>query len=168
VVMSRSSSMNVIDLVLTPGRKLAIPPPWDSQRPRTWKFIASRHPLGRQTATQRGCSVRVFTNPDGRGSPSCRGTVSSARNLPTDIVSQYEFPPPRVRAKRSSPKLYPRLGISVKHSKAWHLPMHFTVHSCVLPRKIRFAEKCSPPLANEIKVTIKVRQNIHAVYADCI
>jgi D-alanyl-D-alanine carboxypeptidase/D-alanyl-D-alanine-endopeptidase (penicillin-binding protein 4) len=149
---------NVIDLIATPGAK-----PGDlatlvtSPQTSYAKFMARivTGPAGSKPDLDVSDPI---TNPGGTVSVVIAGTLPLA-SQPT--TASFPVPSPTLFAQTVFTEALSAAGVSVKSPKH-STPSDFVALARSYKPENQLAEHISPPLAEEIKVTLKVSQNLHA------
>lgn len=149
---------NVIDLVGKPGAKAGDPVTLQSSPQTSYvKFI--NHLLTSPAGTKPFFEPPVVVpNPDG----SVLVTLSGS--LPVDIGPQtaaFPVPSPTKFAETVFREALVAAGIQIKSSPV-SAPVDFSSLAQFYSAENQLAEHVSPPLSEEIKVTLKVSQNLHA------
>jgi N-acyl-D-amino-acid deacylase len=158
VVSSIVVNDNVIDLIATPGAKAGDPVTLEvSPKTRYASFVnhLTTSASGASPAIQDPATV---TNADGTVTVTLTGTLPlGAHPLP----APYAVPSPTKFAETVLAESLLSAGIQIKSpSKA--APPDFKALSHVYTSDNQIAEHVSLPLAEEVKVTLKVSQNLHA------
>lgn len=158
VISSIVVNDNVIDLVATPGAKAGDPVKLDAS-PKTAYATFINH----LTTSAAGSPVTVedpdtVTNPDGSLTVTLSGSLPAGSHPQT---APYAVPSPTNFAQTVLTESLKSAGVEIKPPKN-AAPVDFrTLASFYTPGK-QIAEHVSLPLSEEIKVTLKVSQNLHA------
>ncbi|MHB8502406.1 MAG: D-alanyl-D-alanine carboxypeptidase/D-alanyl-D-alanine endopeptidase [Candidatus Acidiferrales bacterium] len=158
VISSIVVNDNVIDLVATPGAKIGDPVAL-AVSPKT-AYAAFVNQL---TTSAAGASPEIrdpvtVTNPDGSVTVTLAGSLPAASHPST---SPYPVPSPTKFAEAVLAESLTSAGIQIKSPKKASAP-DFKSFSHLYTPDNQVAEHVSPPLSEEIKVTLKVSQNLHA------
>jgi dihydroorotase/N-acyl-D-amino-acid deacylase len=149
---------NVIDLIATPGAKAGDPVTLHSS-PQTSYIKFTNHLITSLAETKPSFEQPdVATNPDGSVSVTLTGS------LPVGITPQTAsigVPSPSKFAETVFREALSAVGIELKHSSQASLTDFSTLTRSYSDKNL-VAEHVSPPLSEEIKVTLKVSQNLHA------
>ncbi len=149
---------NVIDLVATPGAKAGDPATLVTSPQTSYaKFIARIATGSADSKPDLDVSDPV-TNPDGTVSVIVAGTLPLG-SKPT--TAAFAVPSPTLFAQTVLSEALSTAGISIKPPKHTS-PADFAALARSYTPENQVAEHVSPPLAEEIKVTLKVSQNLHA------
>ncbi len=149
---------NVIDLIGTPAAKPGDPVALQSSPQSSYvKFVnrLTTSPAGTKPSLD---SPEVFTNPDGSV------VVTLAGSLPVGIEPQtaaYPVPSPTRFAETVFREALVAAGIQIKFASST-APADFSRYLRFYSPENQVAEHISLPLSEEIKVTLKVSQNLHA------
>jgi dihydroorotase/N-acyl-D-amino-acid deacylase len=158
VISSIVVNDNVIDLTAKPGAKAGDPVALDVS-PKT-SYITFQNHL---TTSATGSSPQIqepvtTTNPDGTV------IVTLAGSLPTGaapITAPYPVPSPTPFAQTTLREALIAAGVEIK-SPQNAAPPDFNAYARFYIPENQIAEHVSLPLSEEIKVTLKVSQNLHA------
>jgi len=149
---------NVIDLVLTPGAKAGDPATLVTSPQTSYVKFTARVTTGPANSKPNVDVSDPVTNPDGAVSVIVAGTVALG-SQPT--TASFAVPSPTLFAQTVLTEALSVAGISVKPPKHASPPDFAALARSYNPEN-QIAEHVSPPLAEEIKVTLKVSQNLHA------
>jgi len=158
VVSSMVVNDNVIDLVATPGAKAGDPVTLDvSPRSRYASFVnhLTTSATGASPAIQDPATV---TNADGTVTVTLTGSLPLGAH---PLTAPYAVPSPTKFAETVLAESLLSAGIQIK-SRSKTAPPDFKVLSHIYTSGNQIAEHVSLPLAEEVKVTLKVSQNLHA------
>jgi N-acyl-D-amino-acid deacylase len=158
VVSSIVVNDNVIDLVATPGAKAGDPVTLDvSPQTRYASFVnqLTTSAPGASPAIQDPATV---TNADGTVTVTLAGTLPVGAH---PLTAPYAVPSPTKFAETVLAESLLSAGIQIK-SPSKTLPSDFKGLSHLYTSDNQIAEHVSLPLAEEVKVTLKVSQNLHA------
>jgi N-acyl-D-amino-acid deacylase len=158
VVSSIVVNDNVIDLVATPGTKIGDSVTLDVA-PKTAYVSFVNH----LTTSGAGGSPSIqdpaaVTNPDGTVTVTLTGTLPLGAH---PLTAPYAVPSPTKFAETVLAESLISAGIQIKVPKSGAAPDFKTLGRSYTPDHL-VAEHISLPLAEEIKVTLKVSQNLHA------
>ena len=158
VVSSIVVNDNVIDLVATPGTKAGDSVTLDVA-PKTAYVSFVNH----LTTSAAGGSPSIqdpaaVTNPDGTVTVTLTGTLPLGAH---PLTAPYAVPSPTKFAETVLAESLISAGIQIKAPKSGAAPDFKTLGRLYTPDN-QVAEHISLPLAEEIKVTLKVSQNLHA------
>src|SRR5579859_6473954 len=149
---------NVIDLVATPAAKPGDPATLVTSPQTSYaKFIARITTGAANTKPDLYVSDPVI-NPDGTVSVIVTGTLPLG-SQPT--TAAFAVPSPTAFAQTVLSEALAAQGISIKPPKHT-APADFAALARSYTPENQLAEHVSPPLSEEIKVTLKVSQNLHA------
>ncbi len=158
VVSSIVVNDNVIDLVATPGAKAGDPVTLDvSPKTRYVSFLnhLTTSATGTSPAIQDPATV---TNADGTVTVTLAGTLPLGAH---PLTAPYAVPSPTKFAETVLAESLLSAGIQIK-SPSKTAPPNFKTLSHLYTSDNQIAEHVSLPLAEEVKVTLKVSQNLHA------
>ncbi|MGC1619904.1 MAG: D-alanyl-D-alanine carboxypeptidase/D-alanyl-D-alanine-endopeptidase [Candidatus Acidiferrum sp.] len=158
VISSIVVNDNVIDLVATPGAKLGDPVSLDVS-PKTSYATFVNH----LTTSAGGGKIdiqdpAVVTNADGAVTVTLAGTLPVGAQ---PLTAPYAVPSPTKFAEVVLAESLASAGVEIKAPKNDSAPDFKRFSSLYTPDN-QVAEHVSPPLSEEIKVTLKVSQNLHA------
>ena len=158
VISSIVVNDNVIDLVATPGAKGGDPVALDVS-PKTAYATFVNHLTTSAAGTKQNIDDPVtITNPDGSVTITLTGTMPVGAH---PLTAPYAVPSPTNFAQTVLTESLKSAGIEIKPPKN-AVPVDFkTLATSYIPEN-QVAEHVSLPLAEEIKVTLKVSQNLHA------
>ena len=158
VISSIVVNDNVIDLTAIPGAKIGDPVSL-AVSPRTAYATFANHlttaAAGATPAIQDPITV---TNPDGTVVVTLAGSLPAASH---PFTAPYAVPSPTQFARTVLAESLVAAGIQIKAPKKAVAPDFKTLSPLYTPDN-QVAEHVSPPLSEEIKVTLKVSQNLHA------
>ena len=149
---------NVIDLVAKPGAKAGDPAALESS-PHTSYLRFINH----ITTSPAGTKLS-FDPPDIVTSPDGSDLVTLSGSLPAGIGPQtasFAVPSPAKFAETVFREALLAAGIQIKTART-SAPADFSPYAHTYSAENQLAEHVSPPLSEEIKVTLKVSQNLHA------
>jgi PBP4 family serine-type D-alanyl-D-alanine carboxypeptidase len=149
---------NVIDLVVTPGAKLGDPATFISTPQTTYIKIIGRPTTGPSDSKESLDASDPTTNSDGTVTVVISGTVPLGAKPVTAAVG---VPSPTTFAQTVLSEALEANGVSIKPPKH-AAPPEFPKLARSYTTENQVAEHVSLPLAEEIKVTLKVSQNLHA------
>jgi len=149
---------NVIDLIGSPGAKAGDPVDLKSSPQTSYvKFV--NHLITSPAGTKPS-----FEAPDFAANPDGSVSITLSGSLPVDITPQtaaVAVPSPTNFAEITLREALSAAGIEVKNSPAPNVT-DFSPYTRFYTPENQVAEHVSPPLSEEIKVTLKVSQNLHA------
>jgi PBP4 family serine-type D-alanyl-D-alanine carboxypeptidase len=149
---------NVIDLVASPGAKAGDPVAIKTS-PQTSYIKFLNHLITSQEGTKPS-----FEPPDFAANPDESVSITLSGSLPLGIAPQtavVAVPSPTKFAETTFREALAAAGIRIKNSRAPSVT-DFTPYARFYSAQNQVAEHVSPPLSEEIKVTLKVSQNLHA------
>ena len=158
VISSIVVNDNVIDLVATPGAKAGDPVALDVS-PKTAYATFVNHLTTSAAGTKQNIDDPVTAmNPDGSVTITLTGAIPVGSH---PLTAPYAVPSPTNFAQTVLTESLKSAGIEIKPPKN-AAPVDFkTLATSYIPEN-QVAEHVSLPLAEEIKVTLKVSQNLHA------
>ena len=149
---------NVIDLTATPGAKSGDPAPCISS-PQTSYAKFTCHLITAAADSKSSLELsETLTNPDGTVRATLTGSLAAGSH---PLTAAFAVPSPTTFAQTVLTEALSAAGISIKPPKN-ATAANFTVLSRSYRLENQVAEHVSVPLAEEIKVTLKVSQNLHA------
>ena len=149
---------NVIDLVATPGAKPG-EPVRISSTPQTSYLKIVNHCVTVPADGKLSFEDPVFTtNPDGSVTATLAGSIPLGKEAQTASIA---VPSPSAFAETVLREALQAEGVSVKPAVVGSQADFALMQSSYTPSN-ELAGHISPPLAEEIKVTLKVSQNLHA------
>jgi N-acyl-D-amino-acid deacylase len=149
---------NVIDLIATPGGKAGDPVTLHSS-PQTSYFKLTNHLMTSLAQAKPALEQPdIATNPDGSVSVTLSGSLPVGMAPQTASVG---VPSPSKFAETVFREALLSAGVQFKNSVAAG-PTDFSAYVPSYTIENQVAEHISPPLAEEVKVTLKVSQNLHA------
>ncbi len=158
VISSIMINDNVIDLVAKPGAKVGDAIVLDSS-PQTSYIRIVNHVLTSPADSKPSLESPIFSaNPDGSV------VVALSGNLPLGIATQpasIAVPSPTKFAETVFREALVAAGVQIKPASNSG-PADFSAYTRSYTSENQVAEHVSPPLSEEIKVTLKVSQNLHA------
>src|SRR6266852_2144595 len=149
---------NVIDLIASPGAKQGDPIALKSS-PQTSYIKFVNHLITTPAGTKPS-----FGPPDFATSPDGFALVTLSGSLPLGIAPQtaaVAVPSPTKFAETTLREALSASGIQIKNSSGPSVA-DFSPYARFYSAENQVAEHVSPPLSEEIKVTLKVSQNLHA------
>jgi len=149
---------NVIDLIGSPGARIGDPVDLKSS-PQTSYIKFVNHLL-----TSPAGMRPIFEPPDFATNPDGSISITLSGSLPLGITPQtasVAVPSPTKFAETVFREAVSAAGIQVKNSPAPSVT-DFSPYARFYTAENQVAEHVSPPLSEEIKVTLKVSQNLHA------
>ena len=149
---------NVIDLIGSPGAKVGDPVDLKSS-PQTSYIKLVNHLLTSPAGTKPSFEPPDFvTNTDGSVSITLSGSLPVGI---TPLPASVAVPSPTKFAETVFREALSATGIQIKNSPASSVT-DFSTFTRFYTAENQVAEHVSPPLSEEIKVTLKVSQNLHA------
>jgi dihydroorotase/N-acyl-D-amino-acid deacylase len=149
---------NVIDIVATPGAKQGDPATLVTAPQTSYIKFTGRPTTGPADSKESLDVSDPVTNPDGTVSVVVAGTVPAGAK---PVTAAFAVPSPTNFAQTVLTESLAANGVSVKSPK--HAPpADFTTLAHSYTPENQLAEHVSLPLSEEIKVTLKVSQNLHA------
>src|ERR1700693_5013789 len=149
---------NVIDLTLTPAAKSGDPATLISTPQTSYVKFVCHVTTGLAVSTSDLDISDPLTNPDGPLSVTITGKVPLG-SQPT--TAAFAVPSPTAFAQTVLAEALSAAGVSIKPPKYPAAPDFAALARLYTPQN-QIAEHVSLPLAEEIKVTLKVSQNLHA------
>src|SRR5579859_1271572 len=149
---------NVIDLVITPASKAGDPATFISTPQTSYIQFTGRVTTGAADSRPDLDLSDPITNPDGTVTVAITGSLPLG-SQPT--TAAFAVPSPTVFAQTVLSEALSAAGVSIKPPKHAGVP-DFPGLAHLYTPKNQIAEHVSLPLAEEIKVTLKVSQNLHA------
>ncbi|HYL86424.1 MAG TPA: D-alanyl-D-alanine carboxypeptidase/D-alanyl-D-alanine-endopeptidase [Candidatus Angelobacter sp.] len=149
---------NVIDLIGKPGAKAGDPVALQVSPQSSYiKFVnhLTTSAAGTKPALE---SPDVATNPDGSVAVTLSGRLPAGGEQQTAALA---VPSPTKFAETVFREALTAAGIQLK-SKASAAPADFSPFTKFYTAENQVAEHVSPPLSEEVKITLKVSQNLHA------
>jgi dihydroorotase/N-acyl-D-amino-acid deacylase len=149
---------NVIDLAGKPGAKVGDPIALQTSPQTAYIKFVNRLTTSAAGAKPAFDSPDVFTNPDGSV------VVTLSGSLPAGSAPQtaaFAVPSPTKFAETVFREALAAAGIRLKAASGT-APLDFASFAHFYSAENQVAEHVSPPLAEEIKITLKVSQNLHA------
>jgi N-acyl-D-amino-acid deacylase len=149
---------NVIDLVATPGARPGDPVTFTSSPRTSYAKFQSQLTTGPADAKPNAEFSEPVTNLDGTVNVTITGSLPAGSK---PMTAAFAVPSPTNFAQTVLTEALTAAGISVKPPKHASAPDFPTLaHSYTAANQV--AEHVSLPLAEEIKITLKVSQNLHA------
>ena len=158
VISSIVVNDNVIDLVATPGAKAGDPVSLAVSPKTAYATFANNLTTSAPGAAPDIKDPVTVTNPDGLVSVTLAGSLPAASQ---PLTAPFAVPSPTKFAETVLTECLTSAGIQIKPPKNAPAPDFKTFASSYTPDN-QVAEHVSPPLSEEIKVTLKVSQNLHA------
>lgn len=149
---------NVIDLTATPGVAPGAPVSCSSSPQSSYVTFSCALVTGPADSKSSMEISDPVTHPDGTVSATLAGSIAVGSH---PLTAAFAVPSPTVFAQTVFTEALSAAGISVKPPKHAALP-DFTALSRSYTLDNEVAEHVSLPLSEEIKVTLKVSQNLHA------
>jgi len=149
---------NVIDLLGKPGAKSGDPGILESSPHTSYVTFVNQITTSAAGAKPDLDSPAIATNPDGTV------VVTLSGSLPVGGVPQtaaFAVPSPTKFAETVLREALIAAGVQIKLTSAPR-PPDFTPYTRFYIRENQVAEHISPPLSEEVRVTLKVSQNLHA------
>ena len=158
VISSIVVNDNVIDLVATPGAKAGDPVSLAVSPKTAYATFVNNLTTSAPGAAPDIKDPVTVTNPDGLVSVTLAGSLPAASQ---PLTAPFAVPSPTKFAETVLTECLTSAGIQIKPPKNAPAPDFKTFASSYTPDN-QVAEHVSPPLSEEIKVTLKVSQNLHA------
>jgi dihydroorotase/N-acyl-D-amino-acid deacylase len=158
VISSIVVNDNVIDLVATPGAKASDPVKLDVTPKTAYASFVNHLTTSAAGATPDVQDPDTVTNPDGSVIVTLTGTLPVGSQ---PITAPYGVPAPTKFAETVLSESLVAAGVEIKAPKNAATPDLKAFAHLYTPDN-QVAEHVSPPLAEEVKVTLKVSQNLHA------
>lgn len=149
---------NIIDLTATPGAKPGEPAQLISSPQTSYVKFVNRLVTIAPGKTSSSESPDIVTNPDGSIVVTLAGTLSAGAPPQT---AAFAVPSPTNFARTVFRESLLAAGVEIKAPKH-AAPPDFSADARFYTPENQVAEHVSVPLAEEIKVTLKVSQNLHA------
>jgi dihydroorotase/N-acyl-D-amino-acid deacylase len=152
---------NVIDLLANPGAKPGDPVQLTVSPPVGWIHFVNKLTTSEPSSPVKVGASDAVAMPGGGVSVSLEGTIP-AGSEPQTLA--YPVPSPTMFASVAFNEALLAAGISVKHQEQLSTApiLAFAPYRRFYTPENQVAEHVSPPLSEEIKVTLKVSQNLHA------
>ena len=158
VISSIVVNDNVIDLVATPGAKIGDPVSLAVSPKTAYATFVNHLSTSAAGAAPEIQDPVTVTNPDGSVTVTLAGSLPAASH---PFTAPYAVPSPTKFAETVLAESLASAGVQIKAPKRASAPDFKTLASFYTPGN-QVAEHVSPPLSEEIKVTLKVSQNLHA------
>ncbi len=149
---------NVIDLVATPGAKAGDPATLASSPQTAYIKFTNLVTTASADAKPDVDLSDPVTSPDGTVAVTVSGSVAAGA---PPVTAAFAVPSPTHFAETVLREALSAAGISIKSPKRPSPPDFFLFKNFYTP-EYQLAEHVSAPLAEEVKVTLKVSQNLHA------
>jgi len=149
---------NVIDLTVTPGAKAGEPATVISKPQTTYIKFSGRPTTGAADSKPNIEVSEPTSNPDGTVSAVVSGSVPLGSQ---PVTAAFAVPSPTNFAQTVFSEALGAAGISIKAPKHSDAPDFASLAKTYIPEN-QITEHVSLPLAEEVKVTLKVSQNLHA------
>ncbi len=158
VISSIVVNDNVIDLVMKPGKEAGDPVSLEISPKTSYATFKNQLITGAAGTAQEIAEPVTTPNPDGTINVTLAGTLPLGT---VPITAPYAVPSPTKFAETVLHEALVAAGIQIKtHPKS--APPDFLSYARLYIPANQVAEHTSLPLAEEIKVTLKVSQNLHA------
>jgi len=158
VVSSIVVNDNVIDLVATPGAKAGDPVTVDVSPKTAYARFVNQLTTSAAGATPSVEDPAAVANPDGTVTVTLNGSLPLGSH---PLTAPYPVPSPTKFAETVLSESLTAAGIEIKPPKKG-TSTDFKTLAHLYTQENQVAEHVSLPLAEEIKVTLKVSQNLHA------
>ncbi|MGC1416093.1 MAG: D-alanyl-D-alanine carboxypeptidase/D-alanyl-D-alanine-endopeptidase [Candidatus Acidiferrum sp.] len=158
VISSIVVNDNVIDLVATPGAKAGDPVSLAVSPKTAYATFVNNLTTSAPGAAPDIKDPVTVTNPDGMVSVTLAGSLPAGSQ---PLTAPFAVPSPTKFAETVLAECLTSAEIQIKPPKNAPAPDFKTFASSYTPDN-QVAEHVSPPLSEEIKVTLKVSQNLHA------
>ncbi|MGH9742861.1 MAG: D-alanyl-D-alanine carboxypeptidase/D-alanyl-D-alanine endopeptidase, partial [Candidatus Acidiferrum sp.] len=158
VISSIVVNDNVIDLIATPGAKLGDSVSLAVSPKTSYVTFVNHLTTSDASATADIQDPTTVTNPDGSVVVTLAGSLPAGSH---PVTAPYPVPSPTQFAQTVLSESLVAAGVQMKPPKKTAAPDFKSLSSSYTPDNL-VAEHVSPPLSEEIKVTLKVSQNLHA------
>jgi len=158
VISSIVVNDNVIDLVATPGAKMGDPVSLAVSPKTAYATFVNHLTTSVADAKPEIQDPVAVPNPDGSVTITLAGSLPAASH---PFTAPYAVPSPTKFAETVLAESLASAGVQIKAPKRASAPDYKSLSSLYTPGN-QVAEHVSPPLSEEIKVTLKVSQNLHA------
>ena len=145
---------NIVDVTVTPGSRVGDPVSIAVSPQTPYATFINKATTGPPK------SDRSISVPDGDLGPNAARTVTITGSLPVGskpILYAYDVPSPRVFAQLALTQALQQHGVAVQHTQVTDPNFGLTE----VPANV-IATHLSPPLSQDVKVTLKVSDNLHA------
>ena len=149
---------NVLDVTVEPGPAEGAPARLRVSPATSYASFVNQIKTGSATSPMTLDIAGDVANPDGTHSVTVTGSLPLGGR---SIIFAYAVPEPRRFAEVALREALERAGVTVESSAAAPPPDFKSLAASYTDENL-VAEHISPPLAEEIKVTLKVSQNLHA------
>lgn len=149
---------NLIDVIVTPGKSEGAPLQLEISPKTSYVSFVNKTTTGKAGSKDDLNYIDERQNPDGTRSVTLKGSLA-LRSHPQ--MNAYSVPEPSRYAATLLREALNESGIAVKSSVAGDKPDFTALATNYKPENL-LAEHVSPPLKEEVKVTLKVSQNLHA------
>ena len=158
VISSIVVNDNLIDLVATPGAKIGDPVSLAVSPKTAYATFVNHLTTSVADAKPEIQDPVAVPNPDGSVTITLAGSLPAASH---PFTAPYAVPSPTKFAETVLAESLASAGVQIKAPKRASAPDYKSLSSLYTPGN-QVAEHVSPPLSEEIKVTLKVSQNLHA------
>ncbi len=158
VVSSIVVNDNVVDLVATPGAKVGDPVKLDVSPVTAYASFVNHLTTSEIGSLPNIQDPTTTTNPDGSVTVTLNGTLPLGSH---PLTAPYAVPSPTKFAEMVLRESLGTSGVEIKAPKAAAAP-DFKALAHFYTADNQVAEHVSPTLAEEVKITLKVSQNLHA------
>jgi N-acyl-D-amino-acid deacylase len=158
VVSSIVVNDNVIDLVAKPAANVGDPVVFESSPHTSYVKFVNNLTTSAPGTPPNFTDPQVSTNPDGTVTATLTGSMPADAPAAT---ATFSVPSPTKFAETVLTESLKDAGVEIKLPKKSSSPDFTKLASYYTPEN-RVAEHVSPPLSEEIKVTLKISQNLHA------
>ncbi len=158
VISSIVVNDNVVDLIATPGAKVGDPVTLDVSPKTSYVNFVDRLTTSAAGASPSIPDPTPVTNPDGTITVTLTGSLPLGAH---PITAPYAVPSPTKFAETVLSESLTATGVEIKAPKGSASPDFKSLAHLYTPDN-QVAEHVSLPLAEEVKVTLKVSQNLHA------
>ena len=149
---------NIIDVTISPGATEGAPVGINSSPATSYVTFVNHATTGEANSKPEIQFAPATTNPDGTNTVNINGSFPLSK---TPILYAYDVPAPSRFAQATFAEGLREKGIAGT-APATTEKTDFTVFHASYTAENLVAEHISPPLSEEIKVTLKVSQNLHA------
>jgi len=150
---------NIMDLTAKPGDKVGDPVAFGVSPKTSYFHFVNALATGPADSKLLFDATDPVARPDGSWEITFSGNVPQGSGLHT---LAYQIPSPTQFATTVLQEALQAKGIEVKPKKTTALIKNFSSFQHFYTSEYQVAEHASPPLSEEIKITLKVSQNLHA------
>jgi PBP4 family serine-type D-alanyl-D-alanine carboxypeptidase len=150
---------NILDLTATPGEKVGDPVALGVSPQTAYFHFVNALTTGPANSKLLFDATEPAARPDGSWEITLSGNVPQGSGLHT---LAYQIPSPAQFATAVLREALQTKGIEIKPKKSPAVVKDFSPFQHFYTSEYRVAEHISPPLSEEIRITLKVSQNLHA------